>query len=199
MALAAIPFATHSYPHYWLQLLPSAVLLTALAVFCVFDVRRPSGQALAAPWRMPMRLVGPLFMLGIVLFAGSSAFPTNQAQALEQQLLAQNAFGQVIAANTASSDRIVVMPAESEYYFLANREPATSTIYIQAINVSPELIAGVDDDLDAQRYPAVVWQLGPFNDWPQLIEVYGHLRAHYHVVTQDTTQGLQLWKPNDAA
>ena len=199
MALAAVPFATHSYAHYWLQLLPSAVLLTALAIIALLEVWRPSVPALAAPRSVPVRLLGPVVVLAIVLLGTSSVLPTSQAKALGQQLQTQNSFGQVIAANTAPTDRIVVMPAEAEYYFLSNRAPATSTIYIQVINITPALIAGVENDLDAQRYQAVVWRLGPFNDWPQLAEVYGHLRAHYQLVAQDTTQGLQLWKPDGSA
>ncbi|MFI5273570.1 MAG: hypothetical protein ACHQ4H_11110 [Ktedonobacterales bacterium] len=198
MALASFPFLTHSYPHYWLQLLPSATLLTAVAAYAMLDAWRPR-SALEPPAGWHTRALAPLLLLSFLLLATWSTPPTTHLKLAEEGLRAQVNAGQLIAQNTTPGERIVVMPAEAEYYYLSDRMPATSTIYVQAINITPQLVNQIIADITAQRYGAVVWRLGPFNDWTQNIAIYQDLSAHYHLVASDPPLGLQIWLPGGAA
>ena len=197
MALACIPFATHSYPHYWLQLLPSAVFFTALATLSLLDQWRPVDRQKAAH-SVPMRLLAPALLAGVVIFAVGYPLPPKLLRDSARQLQGQADAGQVIAAHTTAGSRIFVMPAEAEYYYLADRTPATATIYVQAINITPALVSSIEADIDAERYSAVVWVRGAFNEWSQNVAIYHEITTHYHLVATDQAWNVEVWLPNDA-
>jgi 4-amino-4-deoxy-L-arabinose transferase-like glycosyltransferase len=197
MLLAGVPFATHSYLHYWLQLLPSAALLTALAIFSVLDGWHMVSTRMIAGG-MPLRLLVPTVLLVLQLLALGNPLPPTQFRNFWGELRGQDAAGQVIATHTAPGSRIVVMPAEAEYYFLSDRMPATPTIYIQAINLTPALVSSVEADLSAYRYSAVVWIRGVFTNWPQIIAIHHQLTTHYHLVATVSQHALEVWLPNAA-
>ncbi len=197
MTLAAVPFATHSYPHYWLHLLPSAVLLTALTALTLLDLWRSIDPRPGGPG-VPVRLLAPAVLLGVQILAVGNPVPPKALRDLGRLLQSQVAVGQVIAAHTTPGSRIVVMPAEAEYYYLADRMPATSTIYVQTINLTPALVSSIEADIDAERYSAVVWIHGPFDDWPANIAIYHDIITHYHLVATDQAWNVEVWLPDDS-
>jgi 4-amino-4-deoxy-L-arabinose transferase-like glycosyltransferase len=195
MLLAGVPLATHSYLHYWLQLLPSAALLTALAIFSALDGWHMVSTRILAGG-MPFRLLMPAVLLVLQLLALGNPLPRTQFGNFWGELRGQDAAGQVIATHTAPGSRIVVMPAEAEYYFLSDRMPATPTIYIQTINLTPTLVSSIETDLDGYRYGAVVWIRGVFTNWPQIIAIHHQLTTHYHLVATAAQRSIEVWLPN---
>jgi len=79
------------------------------------------------------------------------------ASARPPDLRQQASVGAWIARYAPPGTRLLVAPAEPEYYYLADNAPSGAFVYLLPINLTPALLAQVADDLRAGRYDVVVW------------------------------------------
>ncbi len=188
------PFASHGYYHYWLQILPWTLLLCGAAIVDLLVVARPALTAVGQESDAPLRAaVLPFIMVGLLGFAGSGGRPDISAQ-YDRQIEG----GNWIRQSVPSDARLLVAPAQPEYYFLSGHQPVTDYIYILPVNQSPALLARVNDQISSGAFDYVVWQTNPGMPYyePQFQDTYGLLNQRYHVVSTDDQLGLILYAIN---
>lgn len=207
--LNLIPFMSHTYPHYWLQVLPWTALLSAYVIMSAVERWRPArwmpdDERLSPADRTLRRLVLPvLFGVVIATSSSSSLFVTAHLDTASGDLHTQIAAGAWIRERVPPSARLLVAPAAPELYYLSGHRPVTSYIYLLPVNLTPALIAQVTGDLQRGAFDAVVWQLDlapgqPAVD-PALRGVYAMLTARYHVAATYPADNLQLFVPTPPA
>jgi hypothetical protein len=201
--LNTLPFATHAYPHYWLQILPWAALLTAagLARFTP-RVRTGDGGSAGQAGRVGLAVVGGPLLLASAL-ALTALLPALLAVNTPQRaevMTSQADVGPWINQHAPAPARLLVAPADPQYYFVAGRDPITPYVYLLPINMTPTLDAQVQQDLRAHRFDAVVWHADPAAPDHQrpYAGIYAVLLSSYHVVATYPAQGLILYEPNTA-
>lgn len=188
--LGLIPFSTHAFQHYWVQVVPFAALLTALGVFALLDAWRPPARS-----SLPSRLAAPLLLALLVTWVGWHGTIPDRLQANGNLLHSQVVAAQWIASHTTAGESLLVVPSEPEYYFLAGRPPSTSYLYLLPINVTPALVVQIEDQLASHAFGAVVWQEGDMTLQPAIPAIYAAITAHYHLVATEPAQHLELWEP----
>jgi hypothetical protein len=188
--LGLIPFSTHAFLHYWVQVVPFAALLTALGVFGLLDAWRPPTRSSLAS-----RLAAPLLLALLVTWVGWHGTIPDRLQANGNLLHRQIVAAQWIASHTTASESILVAPSEPEYYFLAERPPSISNLYVLPINVTPALIAQLEGQLASHAFGAVIWQEGGMALQPPIPAIYAVVTAHYRLVATEPAQHLELWEP----
>lgn len=125
-SVAGVATGGRFFPHYFLQLMPAAAVLTALVVYEVATKRR------VAPIGKPALAVG-LFM--IVVSAGTTGVmylaPREAEQRIAESVAEQKEWesnsrqlGEYIAARTDPDDEIFNFGREAQIYFYADRRPA---------------------------------------------------------------------------
>lgn len=189
--LALIPFSTHAFLHYWVQVVPFAALLTALGVFAILDAWRPPTRSSPTS-----RLATPLLLALLVTLVGWHGTVLDRLQANGNLLQSQVEAAQWIASHTTTGEAILVAPSEPEYYFLAGRPPSTSYLYLLPINVTPELIAQIEGQLTSHAFGAVIWQEGGMALQSPNPALHAVLTAHYHLVATEPVRQLELWEPS---
>jgi len=198
-ALGLLPFKSHAYPHYWLQVAPWAALLAALGFAVVVDAvvdawRASSRQTMLQPAGVrPGILLAWALVLGIILVTcGRSLLASARPPDLRQQA----SVGAWIAGYAPPGARLLVAPAEPEYYYLAENAPADAFVYLLPINLTPALLAQVSADLHAGRYAVVVWDRdsgvgGDAAYFAGLAALRRTLAARYHLAAEHGT--LQVY------
>lgn len=193
------PFYSHAFSHYWLTVEPWTVLLTAVGCTTIVDWLRPFlvdfMKALPSLPSVPLgqRRVGlgrPLLLalLGIVLLIGSARIATSPTyHARYQGLKEQIAAGSWIAQHTPEGARLLVALAEPEFYYLSDRLPVTSYIYLLPINLSPAQVAQVINQVQAEQFDRIFWyETYDTYAHPVNVEIYQHITARYHsIATHD--------------
>jgi 4-amino-4-deoxy-L-arabinose transferase-like glycosyltransferase len=197
--LNIVPFKSHAYPHYWLQVLPWAALLAAMGLLAGLELLRPApeGSPADAGYGVTAARVLPLVLVGMVILSSGRVYPTLQIRTNGAGLQAQVNGGRWIAASTPPGARMLVVPDEPEYYYLSGRMAVTSFVYLLPINISDSLVAQVTDDVLAIRFDAIVWAGGPPDR--SLAPVYRALLLRYHPASNDPELGLQMYLPNTAS
>lgn len=198
-ALNLVPFKSHAYPHYWLQVLPWAVLLAAVGLLAGLELLRPAPEANSANAGSGVTgaRVLPLVLVGIVILSSGRVYPSLQIRTNGTGLQAQVDGGQWIAGSTTPGARVLVAPDEPEFYYLSGRMAVTSYVYLLPINISDALVAQVTDDILAVRFDAIVWAGGPPDR--SLAPVYRALLQRYYPAGSEPALGLQMYLPNTAA
>lgn len=205
-ALNLAPFISHAYLHYWIQVLPWAALYCADAIMSVIELWRPATRLKAARELTPAdqtlrRLLLPV-LLGVVIATGSSnsLFTTAHLDVNSAGLRSQIAAGTWIRQQTAASSRVLVAPAEPEFYYLSGRAPVTSFVYVLPVNRTPILLNQLSEQIREGQFDAIVWQEDPKLPYYDSAdrELYSALTSRYHVVSSFTELGLVLFKPNVA-
>jgi hypothetical protein len=191
-SLNLLPLLSHTYPHYWLQGLPWLALLVG-AVEAWSTVRSGRGH-LNNPHRA-MLLASALFAIMIVMSSilWIEALPHRYGYLQDQVNV-----GAWIATHTPADARLLVAPAEPEYYYFAGRLPVTPFVYLLQINASNELLSQVTAEISAERFDVIVWRQDPY---PPMSTAYDAriagmqqtLRAHYHEVKTDGPLGLMVF------
>jgi hypothetical protein len=199
--LNLLPFKSHAYTHYWIQVVPWAALLTALGLLAVLDVwRSRSADRARQDGRGPRGLLAAaLIMLVIVLTSGRS-ITGAEARAAYPKLRSQVQVAAWIAQYAPPGTRLLVAPAEPHYYFLADRLPVTSYVYLLPINLTPSLLAQLTDEVSAEQFDEVVWfEGGGGNGYvPPFAGLYQALKEHYHVVATDAANHIDIFVANTA-
>ncbi len=200
-ALALLPFKSHAYPHYWLQVAPWAALLAALGFAAVVDAMmngwrvRPQRTTWPAAAR-PRPLLAWALVVGIILVTCARAL---LASAWPPDLRQQADVGAWIAGYAPPGTRLLVAPAEPEYYYLANHAPSDAFVYLLPINLTPSLLAQISADLHTGRYDVVVWDRdsrvgGDAAYFAELAALRRTLAERYHVAAAHGT--LQIYVRN---
>lgn len=175
--LPVFPFIPHPYPHYLIQALPWLAFLLALGVCGSLNAVEPiPGQ------RMRLALASALALS--IFTAVSLAIPSLSVN--RAQLMRQVAAGAAIARVTGPSARLLIAPADPEYYYLSGRAPVTSYIYLLPINRAQYPIAQVTNDIRARRFDVVVWLPNTVqSDSPTAFAVmFSTLRQSYTTVSE---------------
>jgi hypothetical protein len=204
-ALAAanlLPFAAHAFRHYWLQVFPWLALLAALGILAVLDTWRAPATGQISPVSQPSQ-AGPWWravlapaLLVVLLLAGSNRslftihLPGERA-ALQQQMNV----GAWIAEHVSPGSRLLIAPAEPEYYYLADRLPAATFVYVLPVNRTSALIQQLTDALRAGQFDVVVWQTAPGRPYfaPAYAGLYQTLEARYNKVASYTAAGVEIY------
>jgi hypothetical protein len=195
-ALNFAPFLTHARPHYWLPIIPWAALLAAAGAIALANAlwsatRVRASDAGWSAWPAAMALPALLAVL-FVASAGQLALSRPLVTA-GPTLGTQVAAGDWIAQHTTSDARVLVAPAEPEYYFLSGRLPATSFVYLLPVNASPRLLNVVAEQTRSGQFDAVVWE--SWSDGPTWSAIDAALRQRYTLAARSPATGLQLYLP----
>lgn len=193
-----MPFYSHAYLHYWLQVEPWTILLTAMGLMTIVGWLRPflvdfmKGIPSLPSVPLGQRRVGLgqlllLALLGIVLLVGSARIVTSPTYHARYQVLKEQiAAGPWIAQHTPIGSRLLVAPAQPEYYYLSDRLPVTSYIYLLPVNLSPALVAQVIKQVQAEQFDRIIWYVA-YDTYtqPANVEIYQQITAHYHSIATD--------------
>jgi len=114
------------FPHYFLQLMPAAAVLTALVVYEVVTKRRvqPIGRpAVAVAALMVIVSLGTIGVMYVAPRAAEQRVAESVAQQKEWESNSRQ-LGEYIAARTDPDDKIFNFGREAPIYFYADRRPA---------------------------------------------------------------------------
>jgi len=133
--LAMIP-GFYFRQHYFIQVLPAAALLVAVAILSVQRVlERRVSSAVARGVAVAIFLIA----VGTYVVIEREYLFVTGARALSRQVYSTNPFveaeliGRYIQERTGPDDRIAVLGSEPEIYFYAKRKSATGYIYTYAL------------------------------------------------------------------
>ncbi len=192
--LSLVPFKSHAYSHYCLQVLPWAALLTALIVCDALRAVLPvaaRGAEGAPLWRASA--LGVLIVA--VLAAGSGRPLVNVIDDTVLSMQAQD--GQIIARMAPAGSAVLVGPAEPEYYFLAQHPPVTSDIYLLPVNLTPQLADTIAQQIDQRQFVLIVWATSSGVNWqPYLEPITAALARSYTPVAHGSPGDLVYYRPN---
>jgi hypothetical protein len=199
--LNTLPFATHTYAHYWLQILPWAALLAAAGLARLAPQARPEdARSAGRAARAKLATIGGPLLLASALALTTlvPALLVVYAPQRSEAMTSEAGVGPWINKHIPAQARLLVAPAEPEYYFMAGHDPVTPYVYLLPINMTPALDAQVEQDLRAHRFDAVVWRSDPNAPDHQVPYAGMHavLLSSYHAVVTYPAQGLTLYEPN---
>jgi hypothetical protein len=203
-ALNFVPFLSHAYLHYWLQVVPWATLLAATGIHEWLRRKHEPGPSMAYPRRLGRALGTGIVGCAAFITACVPLGFTALVPSLHQQLLDQQRIADIIAADSPPGSSVLIGPAEPEYYFLANRLPPVPDVYLLPINLTDgtlrTLLAAVAD----RRFDVIVWQ--PHRDGvldqPDYLRIEQAIRQHYSIVLNDGGSGVTIYRrglPEDGA
>lgn len=91
-----------------------------------------------------------------------------------------------------------VLPAEPEYYYLANRTTDASYVYLLPVNITPALMHQLQAQIASHHYTVIVWQEsgGGNGHEPIFAGLYITLKANYHVVAIYPGPETYIFEPN---
>lgn len=184
-ATAALPLLLRQFHHYFIMILPFAVLLIA------------GGTAVAGSWVAARTTMWTAPRCGVAMAVlmvtapmivpaatGSVSVPGGDGTLAEQRALADQ-----IAAETSPSEGILVLAAEPQFYFLADRDPIDQNVYYLPINRNVSYTdAGLTRRVETVR-PAVVL----IRDCRDLERTCATVRDTYELRTE-YPRGISLWR-----
>ena len=202
IVLMVAPFRTHAYSHYFLQLVPAVALLAAVGFMAVFDRYRsavtvqgatPSTLGIARSTLLVPALLGTMVLVGM-----NRPLPTTLWRETYPHLEAQLHVGEWIASYTPPDAHMIILPAEPEYYYLANRTTDSSYVYLLPVNISTALMDQLEAQIASHHYAVIVWQQsgGGGGHEPYYAGLYSTLKANYHVVATYPGQEIYIFEPN---
>lgn len=138
-----------SYPHYWIQILPFAVVLGTLSV-------KQFGPPIMTVMRQQKTapiILAAVLVLSVPVGAGvgtvTYATATNPIQ--DDYNVAQH-----IQNQSAPGDQILVLTAQPKYYYLSERSPPTNNIYYLGANRQQYSSEQLRQEIDSDPPPVVV-------------------------------------------
>lgn len=200
--LTALPFRVHAYSHYFLQLVPATALLAALGFMAVLNLYRSAGMVggvtPSTGRGARSTLLAPALLGAIVLIGMNRPLPTTQWHNTYPRLEAQQQIGEWITSYTPPNARLLVLPAEPGYYYLANRTSDAAYVYLLPVNLTPALMDQLGAEITAHHYTVLVWQQSGGGDGhePYFAGLYSSVRANYHVVATYHNPEIYIFVPN---
>ena len=139
----------NSHPHYYLQLVPPLAVLAGVGAERLLVLRpRVTALACAAAVTASVALAGPLW------FAGAR----EQAKEIwphDPHLLHDQAVADYVKAHTHPGQKVFVLWAAADVYYLADRDPAFKYMWFRNIQTIPHALRDARRVLAAKR-PALV-------------------------------------------
>ncbi|MDQ2980791.1 MAG: hypothetical protein M3R26_00495 [Actinomycetota bacterium] len=138
------------HAHYYLQLVPPLSVLGGLGVRRLMEQRLVVARAAAAAVSIAtVAVTAPLWFDG----------PEAQARAIwphDRHLLHDGAVARYVQAHTRPSDRIYVVWAAANLYYLADRDPSFRYLWRRNVEKIPSALADVRRMLERQRPVLVI-------------------------------------------
>jgi 4-amino-4-deoxy-L-arabinose transferase-like glycosyltransferase len=178
------------HPHYYLQLVAPLAVLGAIGVARLAETRAPAvAAACAGALACGLLAPSPLMPVGGV----------EQADALfrEEHLRYDAALAAYARDHTGAGERIFVVWAAAQVYYLADRPSITPYIWYRNVQEVPGALAAVRRTLAGPDPPALVFGIHQ----PEMIDKSGRtaaiLRRRYRVVAR--IEGVPVYRPRAAA
>jgi 4-amino-4-deoxy-L-arabinose transferase-like glycosyltransferase len=203
IVLTAVPFRVHAYNHYFLQLVPAAALLAAVGFMAVLNIYRSAltvqGATPSTSGTARSTLLVPALLGAMVLVGMNRPLPMTQWTETYPHLEAQLHVGEWIASYAPPDARLLVLPAEPAYYYLANRTSDASYVYLLPVNLTPALMDQLNAQITAHHYSVLVWQQSGGGDGhePYFAGLYSTVRANYHVIATYHSPEIFIFVPNE--
>jgi hypothetical protein len=177
--LGWIPILSHHYVHYWLQPLPWACLLTALAACWVGERTlelMSQRRAVLRPTEYTVALVA--LMGAFCAVVATSPIGTRQ-QVDSSQFASQIGEAAWLNSLVPAKATLMVGPAEPEFYFLTGRPAQASYVYL--LPVDRALYVQAAADVRAGRYEYIAWVTSDpaLQQYAQITE---QIQLRYHQV-----------------
>jgi hypothetical protein len=123
---ALLPLWFRQYPHYFIQALPFAALLSAVFVYLISDSLSEASRS----WE-----IRALLAIMLIASSGTAFAVVDEAQNPNHDSVQQQQIAADIQELTAPGDRILVLNAEPLYYYLSDRDPVgLPNIYYLTVN-----------------------------------------------------------------
>lgn len=166
IALEAAPSVAHPYPHYlivalpWLALLLACGLTPGAATSAAHRDEEP--QASSSFFTRLGLAARPMFIALSLIFNVAVAIQSSimYAYALPMQI----AIGEQIARETPPSARLLIGPAEPEYYYLSGHAPSAPYLYLLPVDQRMFPPSEVARDIHTGGFDEVVWWTAPVTD-----------------------------------
>ena len=129
LIFSAIPIVIRQYPHYYIQILPFASLL---ASYTIFKLKEPMKSILESDRLKIVAIFVILALIAPTLVQISIGAYSVKSYNLNDEL----EIADYIKSHTKPDEKIFVIAAQPEYYFLSNREPMNKNIYLLPINLN---------------------------------------------------------------
>lgn len=192
ITLRLLTVVEHPYPHYLIQLLPWLALLLAASVAWRTQERR-AGR-MFRPMLDHIGRYGRLTLLGLPMLIGLALALQNMRGGITA-LSEQIATGARIAAVTSPHTRLLIAPAEPEYYYLSGRLPVTPYVYLLPVDYATFPLASVTGDIRAQRFDVVVWAPHSMqNDAPQQFATMLQTLQQRYTTDPHSDQSVMLFR-----
>ncbi len=187
--LGMLPIVSHDYPHYWLQALPWACLLTSVGIFWLIgSVTKWERITRASVHRAVAINVLLGLIIGVVGTRDEIAPRLIAASAAASQ---QNAVASWISQKVPANTPLLVGPANPEYYFLANHMPSTKYVYL--LSVDSSLYPTAESQVDEGRFQYIVWNPGYGGIGSEYQSIYEAILTHYRVLSIAPANGFVLY------
>jgi hypothetical protein len=176
-ALVGVLGGGNFHPHYYIQLVPPLSLLAAVGLRYIWGTRnRPAFSAAAAGAAATMALALP----------AAWASPGSQAREIwprDPHLVHDAALARYIRVHTRPHERILVVWANANIYYLADRPPATPYLWFRNVESIPGAVAAARKAL-AERHASLVAVVQPPNRLDRTGRTARILRRYYHLAAR---------------
>jgi 4-amino-4-deoxy-L-arabinose transferase-like glycosyltransferase len=189
-ALVGVVGGGNFHPHYYIQLATPLAVLAAVGAHRLFAERLPVARAVCSAVAVAsIALTAPLWF----------ASDTTQGRVIwrgDPHVLRADALASYVRAHTQPSDRVYVLWAAAEVYYLANRRPVSPYMWYRNVEAIDGAVASARRAL-AQRRPALVLVVQP----PYTLDPSGKtgriLRRDYRLVAR--IAGTTILAPSHTA
>ncbi len=123
---SAIPLLVRQYDHYFIQALPPAVLAGSLSMMRLLDANKKSNVDINTK-------IAVFLVVTILIFPTVFSY-IDEIKSSKQELIRQLEVAGYIKSISNKNEKIFILGAEPEFYFLSEREPFDKNIYFLEIN-----------------------------------------------------------------
>ncbi|MFC6787142.1 glycosyltransferase family 39 protein [Halobaculum halobium] len=190
LVATAVPLIVHQFHHYFITMLPFVVLLTAGGIFV-------AGEWLAERFELSSVVTRRGLIIGVLVITspiiGPTAINTVTVPGGDGTLADQRVLADRIAMETDPNEPIVLLSAEPQFYFLADRRPMGRNVYYLPINRGISYTdAGLARRIASTRPPVVI-----IRDCRTLSRSCMVVRDQY-LGPDDYHRGLRYWRDSES-
>jgi hypothetical protein len=196
------PFKSHAYWHYLIQVVPWAAVLAAIGFMAVLGAwRSQPGRPAREEGASPRALLAPVLVMLVIGLMSGRSFIGSEVRVVYPGLRGQAETGAWIAQYAPPGSRLLIAPAEPEYYYLANRLPTTSYVYMLPINLTPAFLTQVCNQIQSDQFDIVVWfqSGGGGGHEPYFAGLHQTLQQYYHIIAEHAAEQTYIFVPNGPA
>lgn len=175
LIFSAIPIVIRQYPHYYIQILPFASLL---ASYTIFKLKEPIKSILESDRLKIVAIFVILALIAPTLVQISIGAYSVKSYNLNDEL----EIADYIKSHTKPDEKIFVIAAQPEYYFLSNREPMNKNIYLLPINLNNTYTEGsIIQNLKDKKIKYVLVEHGSSFLEGRLKGIYVYIQENYEI------------------